>query len=143
MVWTNFTEHNNKIVEQFQYFTDRYWGEEDKYKFRVMIDNFDNQQEVGAGTERIIRTTFTMTVHAYLLPKRADNVPTTQKGFTIRKVVVTNEVLLQGGDGYDLNGRLDIATQKKADGLDDFLYKEDDDIFNGLPITDESGNPIL
>jgi hypothetical protein len=108
MVWTNFTEHNNKIIEQFQYFTGRYWGEEDKYKFRVMIDNFDNQQEVGAGTERIIRTTFTMTVHAYLLPKRTDNVPTTQKGFTIRKVVVTNEVLLQGGDGYDMNGRLSL-----------------------------------
>ena len=46
MVWTNFTEHNNKIIEQFQYFTGRYWGEEDKYKFRVMIDNFDNQQDV-------------------------------------------------------------------------------------------------
>ena len=109
MVWTNFTEHNNKIIEQFQYFTGRYWGEEDKYKFRVMIDNFDNQQEVGAGTERIIRTTFTMTVNAYLLPKRTDNVPTTQKGFTIRKVVVTNEVLLQGGDGYDMNGRLSLS----------------------------------
>jgi hypothetical protein len=109
MVWTNFTEHNNKIIEQFQYFTGRYWGEDDKYKFRVMIDNFDNQQEVGAGTERIIRTTFTMTVHAYLLPKRADNVPTTQKGFTIRKVVVTNEVLLQGGDGYDINVRVSLS----------------------------------
>jgi hypothetical protein len=143
MVWTNFTEHNNKIIEQFQYFTDRYWGEDDKYKFKVLIDNFDNQQEVGAGTERIIRTTFTMSVNAYLLPKRADNVPTTQKGFTIRKVVVTNEVLLQGGDGYDSEGRPYLISQKKIDTIDDYLYKEDGDIFNSLPITDESGNPIL
>jgi hypothetical protein len=141
MVWTNFTEHNNKIIEQFQYFTDRYWGEEDKYKFRVMIDNFDNQQEVGAGTERIIRTTFTMTVNAYLLPKRADNVPTTQKGFTIRKVVVTNEVLLQGGDGYDLNGRLSVATERAADTIDSNLITEDG-VYDGLPILDEDGNPI-
>jgi hypothetical protein len=142
MVWTNFTEHNNKIIEQFQYFTDRYWGEEDKYKFKVSIDNFDNQQEVGAGTERIIRTTFTMSVNAYLLPKRADNIPTTQKGFTIRKVVVTNEVLLQGGDGYDVNGKITLATDKKADTIDDYLYKEDGTIFDSLPITDESGNPL-
>jgi hypothetical protein len=141
MVWTNFTEHNNKIIEQFQYFTGRYWGEEDKYKFRVMIDNFDNQQEVGAGTERIIRTTFTMTVHAYLLPKRADNIPTTQKGFTIRKVVVTNEVLLQGGDGYDLNGRLSVATERAADTIDSNLITEDG-VYDGLPILDEDGNPI-
>ena len=142
MVWTNFTEHNNKIIEQFQYFTDRYWGEDDKYKFRVMIDNFDNQQEVGAGTERIIRTTFTMSVNAYLLPKRADNVPTTQKGFTIRKVVVTNEVLLQGGDGYDSEGRPYLVSEKKIDTMGDYIYEEDGNIFNSLPITDESGNPI-
>jgi hypothetical protein len=142
MVWTNFTEHNNKIIEQFQYFTDRYWGEDDKYKFKVLIDNFDNQQEVGAGTERIIRTTFTMSVNAYLLPKRADNVPTTQKGFTIRKVVVTNEVLLQGGDGYDSEGRPYLVSQKKIDTMNNYIYEEDGNIFNSLPITDESGNPI-
>jgi hypothetical protein len=143
MVWTNFTEHNNKIIEQFQYFTGRYWGEEDKYKFRVMIDNFDNQQEVGAGTERIIRTTFTMTVHAYLLPKRADNIPTTQKGFTIRKVVVTNEVLLQGGDGYDLNGRVEPTTNRKVDEIlsNDYLIPEGS-IFDSTELQDESGNPI-
>ena len=143
MVWTNFTEHNNKIIEQFQYFTGRYWGEEDKYKFRVMIDNFDNQQEVGAGTERIIRTTFTMTVHAYLLPKRADNVPTTQKGFTIRKVVVTNEVLLQGGDGYDLNGRVEPTTNRKVDEIlsNDYLIPEGS-LFDSTELQDESGNPI-
>ena len=143
MVWTNFTEHNNKIIEQFQYFTGRYWGEEDKYKFRVMIDNFDNQQEVGAGTERIIRTTFTMTVHAYLLPKRTDNVPTTQKGFTIRKVVVTNEVLLQGGDGYDLNGRVEPTTNRKVDEIlsNDYLIPEGS-LFDSTELQDESGNPI-
>ena len=143
MVWTNFTEHNNKIIEQFQYFTGRYWGEDDKYKFRVMIDNFDNQQEVGAGTERIIRTTFTMTVHAYLLPKRADNVPTTQKGFTIRKVVVTNEVLLQGGDGYDLNGRVEPTTNRKVDEIlsNDYLIPEGS-LFDSTELQDENGNPI-
>jgi hypothetical protein len=143
MVWTNFTEHNNKIIEQFQYFTDRYWGEDDKYKFKVLIDNFDNQQEVGAGTERIIRTTFTMSVNAYLLPKRADNVPTTQKGFTIRKVVVTNEVLLQGGDGYDSEGRPYLVSEKKIDEIlsNDYLMPEGT-IFNTTELQDESGNPI-
>jgi hypothetical protein len=143
MVWTNFTEHNNKIIEQFQYFTDRYWGEEDKYKFKVSIDNFDNQQEVGAGTERIIRTTFTMSVNAYLLPKRADNVPTTQKGFTIRKVVVTNEVLLQGGDGYDLNGRVEPTTNRIVDEIlsSNNLIPEGSP-FDVTELQDENGNPI-
>ena len=83
-----------------------------------------------------------MSVNAYLLPKRADNIPTTQKGFTIRKVVVTNEVLLQGGDGYDTDGRPYLTSQKKLDKIDDYLYEGTGNIFNSLPITDESGNPI-
>ena len=40
--------------------TDDYWGDKDKFKFRVRIDSFDNQSEVGQGSERIVRTTFNM-----------------------------------------------------------------------------------
>ena len=64
----------NKIVEAFQYATDEYWGDKSGFKFRVKIDSFDNQQEVGQGTERIIRTTFTMVVNAYLLPEKYNGV---------------------------------------------------------------------
>ena len=79
MIWTSFTEHMNKIVEAFQYATDRYWGTENGYKFRTRLDSFENQQEVGEGTERVIRTTFTMTVNAYLLPETFNKVPTIKK----------------------------------------------------------------
>jgi hypothetical protein len=91
VIWTNYTEHSNKILEAFNYASERYWGEKDKYKFRVQIENFENTQDLGAGTERIIKTTFTMTVFAYILPKRLESIPTTQKGSTLRKVIVTNE----------------------------------------------------
>lgn len=128
--WTGFTEHNNKIIEQFQYANELYWGEDDKYKFRVLVGNFDNQQEVGAGAERIIRTTCTLSVNAYLLPKRFENQPTTQKGFTIRKVVVGNEVVLNGGLGTDVNGKLTTNLEDKLDAkrnqiLGNDLEKED------------------
>jgi hypothetical protein len=84
-----------------------------------------------------------MTVHAYLLPKRADNVPTTQKGFTIRKVVVTNEVLLQGGDGYDLNGRVEPTTNRIVDEIlsNNNLIPEGSP-FDATELQDENGNPI-
>jgi hypothetical protein len=87
MIWTSFTEHMNKIVESFQYATDRYWGKEDGYKFRVRLESFDTQQEVGEGTERVIRTTFTMVVNAYLLPETFDKKPVTTKAFSTKKVV--------------------------------------------------------
>jgi len=77
----------NKIVEAFQYATDRYWGKEDGYRFRTRMDSFDTQQEVGEGTERIIRTTFTMTVNAYLLPETYAKKPTVQKSLSTKRVV--------------------------------------------------------
>lgn len=147
MFWTGYTEHNNKIIEQFQYADGAYWGEDDKYKFRVVVGNFDNQQDVGAGSERIIRTTCTLSVNAYLLPKRFDNQPTTQKGFSIRKVVVTNEVLLQGGVGYDLNGRLTTSLEKPLEKfgsqvLGDKIETESEDVF-GTPLQTEDGNELI
>ena len=96
MIWTSFTEHMNAIVEQFQYATDRYWGSESGYKFRTRIDSFDNQQEVGEGSERIIRTTFTMVTNAYLLPETADKKPTVKKSFAPKKVVWGVETDLTG-----------------------------------------------
>lgn len=145
--WTGYTEHNNKIIEQFQYANEQYWGESGNYKFRVVVGNFDNQQDIGSGSERIIRTNCTLSVNAYLLPKRYDNQPTTQKGFSIRKVVVSNEVLVQGGDGYDVNGRLTTSLEKPLDKfgnviLGDRIEKESNDIF-GDPLQDEFGNELI
>jgi hypothetical protein len=145
--WTGYTEHNNKIIEQFQYASEQYWGEDTNYKFRVIVGNFDNQQEVGAGSERIIRTNLSLTVNAYLLPKRFDTQPTTQKGFSIRKVIVSNEVVLQGGDGYDLNGRLTTSLEKPLEKfgsqlLGNKIETESPDIF-GDPIQTEDGNDLI
>jgi hypothetical protein len=99
IIWTDFTEHMNKIVEAFQYATDEYWGDKEKYKFRVKIDSFDNTTEVGETDQRIVRTTFTMAVYAYLLPEKYDNQPTTQKTLTNKKVVWGTETDLTGGGG--------------------------------------------
>ena len=96
MIWTSFTEHMNTIVEAFQYATDRYWGKENGFKFRTRIDLFDNQQEVGEGSERIIRTSFTMVVNAYLLPETYDDKPQVKKSFTPKKVVWGIETDLTG-----------------------------------------------
>jgi len=96
MIWTSYTEHMNKIVEAFQFATDRYWGKEDGYKFKVKIDSFENQQEVGSGSERIIRTTFTMVANAYLLPETYNEKPVIKKTRTPKRIVFGVETDLTG-----------------------------------------------
>jgi hypothetical protein len=115
IIWTDFTEHMNKIVEAFQYATDEYWGDKSGFKFRVRIDSFDTTAEVGEGTQRIVRTSFTMAVNAYLLPEKFDNEFTTKKSISPKKVVWGLETDLTGGATTQ-----NIITQK--------LYNEYSDI---------------
>jgi len=93
IIWTDFTEHMNTIVEAFQFAVDSYWGDKSGFKFKVKVDSFDNTSEVGDGSQRIIKTTFNMSVMAYLLPEKFNNKPTTNKAFTIKKVVWNTDIL--------------------------------------------------
>jgi hypothetical protein len=87
IVWTDFTEHMNKIVEAFQYASDVYWGDKYGFKFKTKIDSYDTTSETAEGSSRLVKTTFTINVNAYLLPEKFNNEPTTNKAFTIKKVV--------------------------------------------------------
>lgn len=91
MIWTNFTEHMNKIVEQFQWAAGEYWGDRDGFKFRTTIDGFDKVTEVTDNQERLVRTTFTITTYAYLLPEQFDNESTIKKSISTRAVITTIE----------------------------------------------------
>ena len=121
MIWTDFTEHMNKIVEAFQYATDEYWGDKSGFKFRVKIDNFDNTTEVGEGTQRIVRTTFTMAVNAYLLPEKFDNEPTHTKSLSPKKVVWGLEWDLTGGTGASTNSQVENKMYNEYSDIIDFM----------------------
>jgi hypothetical protein len=121
MIWTDFTEHMNKIVEAFQYATDEYWGDKSGYKFRVRIDNFDNTTEVGEGSQRIVRTTFTMAVNAYLLPEKFDNEPTHKKSLSPKKVVWGLEWDLTGGGGTGTNSQVEQKMYNEYSDIIDFM----------------------
>ena len=121
IIWTDFTEHMNKIVEQFQYATDEYWGDKNGFKFRVKIDSFDTTAEVGEGTQRIVKTNFTMVVNAYLLPEKFDNESTTKKSISPKKIVWGLETDLTGGATTQ-----NVITQK--------LYNEYSDIVDFMSV---------
>lgn len=120
MVWTSFTEHMNIILEAFQYATDRYWGREDGYRFRSRIESFDTQQEVTEGSERLIRTTFTISVNAYLLAEVYNEKPTVDKSFSKKKVVFGTETTLDRNysnpnDYYNVIDYIGLSESKYAE----------------------------
>jgi len=68
IIWTEYVENMNKLVEAINFASDTYWGDPNRWKFKATIDSFQNQTEVTVGGNRIVRTTFTLTLNGYLIP---------------------------------------------------------------------------
>ena len=87
MVWTNFTEQLNSVIEQLNY-ASSYWGDKDHFKFRTSVSDYNVINEVGEGTERVNRVEFTLNVKAYLLPEKLEGMLTTPSPYYDNKDLI-------------------------------------------------------
>ena len=123
-IWTSYIEQMNKIVEKVVYSEGAYWGDPDKMRFRSSIDTFTDATEIG-DVERLVRTTFTVTLRGYLLPEgNFDHRSTTQKFLTPKKVIFSAET--------------DAAIDKVVGRAGTFLEDLEDTIGGVAPGTEES-----
>ena len=90
IIWTHYIEHMNKIAEKVNWSDGSYWGEPGKMKFRTRIDNFTDATEV-SDRERVVKTEFSITLHGYLLPEAFNDLVTTQKHLTPKRLVIKSE----------------------------------------------------
>ena len=68
VIWSDFIEHMNSIVESVIYSEGAYWGEPERFKFRTKIDDFQNTTDQMADADRVVRTSFTLTLFGYIVP---------------------------------------------------------------------------
>ena len=69
VLWTNFIEQMNPLVETFVEHNNTYWGSYHNYKFVSALDSITDASELSQNGERFIKSTFTVTTKAYLLPQ--------------------------------------------------------------------------
>ena len=88
IIWTELVEQGNSVVEAINFATEDYWGDKNRFKFRTSVSDYNFETTNDAGQDRIVRSTFSMMVHAYLLPDKFENYKSVvQKAFTPRKVI--------------------------------------------------------
>jgi hypothetical protein len=97
MIWTEYMEQMNTVVENISFETDQYWGDRNNYKFRTSVKSFEPMTELPITEDRVVRTQFDMTVYAYLLPDsqldRFNNrSQTNQRRYSIKKTVTFTEI---------------------------------------------------
>ena len=68
VIFTDYVEQNNKLVEAINFASDSYWGDPEKFKFRARIDSYATNVELPQGSERIAKSTFSIKLYGYIVP---------------------------------------------------------------------------
>ena len=74
VLWTNFIEQMNPLIETFIEHNNTYWGESESYKFLCSLDSISDASEMNQDGERFIKSTFSVNTKAYLLPEYTNSI---------------------------------------------------------------------
>ena len=67
IIFTDYVEQMNKIVESINFASDSYWGDAERFKFRAMIDNYTTSTEVNQGEDRTVKTQFQINLLGHIV----------------------------------------------------------------------------
>ena len=110
-IWTSYIEQMNSIVEKINYSDGAYWGEPGKMRFRTRIESFSDASSIDG--ERLIKTTFSMTLNGYIVPEHYNNVSTTQKYLTPKKIIIREDA---DQTIVDDRGRVSLGSNAAVEG---------------------------
>ena len=133
-IWTSYIEQMNQIVEKINYSDGAYWGEPGKMRFRTRIDSFSDASQVDG--ERLIKTTFSVTLNGYILPETFDGKTTTQKYLTPKKLIMRESA---DTTIVDKTGRVSLSDNAAVDGAEPTRELFSISITNPFTITQGTG----
>ena len=82
VIFTDYMEQNNKIVEGVNFASDSYWGNPSKFRFRAMIDNYTTSTELVQGNDRIVKTEFNINLLGHIVTDTINALPFNTKKYS-------------------------------------------------------------
>jgi len=67
VIFTEYVEQMNKIIESVNFASDSYWGDPERFKFRASIDNYSTTTELIDGGDRTVKTSFQIKIAGYIV----------------------------------------------------------------------------
>ena len=119
VVFTNYVAENNKIIEAIEFASDSYWGDENRWHFRTMLDSLATTTTINTGEDRFAQTSITLRVNGYLIPDSINKkLANSSLGYTTSQVVFGMEVV--GNVSETFNATSQIAASQ-AQGQTSFV----------------------
>jgi hypothetical protein len=101
VVFTNYVEQNNKIIEAIEYASDSYWGDPNRWHFRTMLDSLATTTTINTGEDRFAQTTISLRVNGYLLPDSVNAALSKQSiAYSTSQVIFGLEVVENVGNAF-------------------------------------------
>lgn len=67
VIFTDYVEQCDKLIEALNFASDSYWGDKERYRFRAMIDSYTPTVELNQNGDRAVKATFSIKLHGYII----------------------------------------------------------------------------
>lgn len=115
IIFTDYVEQNNKIIEAIEYASDSYWGNPNEYNFRVNIDNFSTATTVEQDGDRAIKTTLNLNLNGYIIPDSINKQSVDKnRYFSKSQIIFGLEVTSEDPETVTLTGATNIGGTSNA-----------------------------
>jgi hypothetical protein len=124
IIFTDYVEQNNKIIEAVQFASDTYWGDPKRWKFKTRIDSFATTTLLEEGTDRAAKSTFNIILNGYIIPDSVnkDLATARSKFYTKSQVIFDLEVIDKAGQSTNIEEiRFANKATKNATGTTSFI----------------------
>lgn len=95
VMWTNFVEQMDKMIEAINFASNSYWGDVSKFQFLARVDSFEDALSYETGEDRLVRTNFTLNLNGYLIPDTVNAylAQLSSKTYNLCKIVFNTEIV--------------------------------------------------
>jgi hypothetical protein len=144
IVFTNFVEQNNKIVEAIEYASDSYWGQPNRWKFRARIDSFATTVSIENGTDRAAKSTFNIILNGYLIPDTVnkDLAAARSKFYTKSQVIFDLEVVSSTQQLVNIAAAKNTVASSNEAQIDQVTFANEPEAFNSMGASSFIGGGI-
>lgn len=95
VIWTNFVEQMDKLIEAVNFASNSYWGDPSKFQFLAKMETFTDAQTYEQGEDRLVKTEFELSLNGYLVPDslNAYLAQLTSRTYNLCKIVFNTETV--------------------------------------------------
>ena len=118
IVWCEYQNQLNFLIENFIYFSGQTFGDKNFFKFSTNMDSISIEDSNTTGQDRVVRASFSILAHAYLIPKEIATQASMQRVVTANKLSFGFETIGGLSSLYN-NSAINGTTNRQIDRYTD------------------------